>query len=112
MKWSGHAYSRALSRLGVNQFELADYISCVNSKLKRIPLIETENYVTITSIHKGDEYFLAPHPSKNEMVLMIVNNTVIKTILTQDLNIISPLPFVRKDGKIYYKTMPGTIVGY
>ena len=43
---------------------------------------------------------------------MIVNNEVIKTILTQDLNNVSPLPFVRKECKIYYKTMLGTIVGY
>lgn len=111
MKWSGHAYTRALYRLETDQFSLANYIMIVDKQMQQISLKETEKIATITSIHKGDKYFLAPHPYKDENVLFIVNGGILKTILTKDLDAISIIPVVRRNGVLCYRNMYGNIVG-
>lgn len=103
MKWSGHAYTRALYRLRTDLFSLSNYIMNVDKPMQQISLKETEKFVTITSIHKGDKYFLAPHPDKDEKVLFIVNNGVLKTILTKDLDMLSKIPVVRRNGNLCYR---------
>ena len=72
MKWSGHAYTRALYRLETDQFSLANYIMIVDKQMQQISLKETEKIATITSLHKGDKYFRHHILTKMKYLLLMV----------------------------------------
>ena len=100
-----HALEQAYIRLGIDCYELLMYLS--TAPVERVSAKwATENYNIITR-RKQHEYYVFKDPHTWEDVLAIVENGVVLTVLTKDLQDLHLKDCIRRGDKTITKNMDG-----